>query len=207
MPTQRKGQAPATLGRNEFHLKFARSFADPSFDAVKDSLAAVEEVAWQNYSDHRKAPVTVKAGEAFADPDYDLSIDWKAARDSLLAAESRQKNPETRPRVLLICGSARNDGSCPGEISKTFRMTQLAREVLEGEGIEVDMLDLSLITSDYDRHIHPCKGCASTAMPLCHWPCSCYPNHATRQTNDWMNEIYEKWVSGHGVIILTPVYW
>jgi multimeric flavodoxin WrbA len=56
-------------------------------------------------------------------------------------------------------------------------------------------------------NIHPCKGCASTAMPLCHWPCSCYPNHALRQTNDWMAEIYERWTAAHAVIILTPVYW
>jgi multimeric flavodoxin WrbA len=73
--------------------------------------------------------------------------------------------------------------------------------------MEVDLLDLSRLTSDYDRHIHPCKGCVSTAMPLCHWPCSCYPNHATRQTGDWMNEIYERWVKAHGVILLTPVHW
>ena len=44
-------------------------------------------------------------------------------------------------------------------------------------------------------------------MPLCHWPCSCYPNHALGQTNDWMAEIYERWVAAHGVIIVTPVYW
>jgi multimeric flavodoxin WrbA len=44
-------------------------------------------------------------------------------------------------------------------------------------------------------------------MPLCHWPCSCYPNHATRQTGDWMAEIYEMWVRAHGVLLLTPVYW
>ncbi|MDT1862696.1 flavodoxin family protein, partial [Acinetobacter baumannii] len=25
--------------------------------------------------------------------------------------------------------------------------------------------------------------------------------------NDWMNEIYERWVLAHGVIIVTPVYW
>ena len=60
------------------------------------------------------------------------------------------------------------------------------------------MLDLSLLTSEYGRHIHPCKGCVSTAMPLCHWPCSCYPNHALNQTNDWMAEIYERWVAAHG---------
>lgn len=69
------------------------------------------------------------------------------------------------------------------------------------------MLDLSLLASDYGRHIHPCKGCVSTAMPLCHWPCSCYPNHALRQTGDWMNEIYERWVAAHGVILFTPTHW
>jgi hypothetical protein len=44
-------------------------------------------------------------------------------------------------------------------------------------------------------------------MPLCHWPCSCYPNHAVGQTNDWMNEIYERWAAAHGIVIVTPVYW
>jgi multimeric flavodoxin WrbA len=44
-------------------------------------------------------------------------------------------------------------------------------------------------------------------MPLCHWPCSCYPNHALNQTNDWMAEIYERWTAAHAVLIVTPVYW
>ena len=207
MTEPRKGQAPAPLGRNEFHLKFSRSFMDPAFVEVKDALAKVEEIAWDNYIEGHKAPMTVKAGGEFADPDYDLSIEWKATRDQLLAAEAKQKNPATPSRVLLICGAARNDGTCPGEISKTFRMTEMAKQVLEAEKIEVDVLDLSLLTSDYDLHIHPCKGCVSTAMPLCHWPCSCYPNHGQRQTNDWMAQIYEQWVAAHAVIILTPVYW
>jgi multimeric flavodoxin WrbA len=110
-------------------------------------------------------------------------------------------------RILLINGAARNDGSCPSEISKTWRLTKMCEEVLLAEGFDTDLLDLSRLISDYDRHIHPCKACVSTAMPLCHWPCSCYPNHSLHQNNDWMNEIYEKWVAAHGVIILTPVYW
>jgi multimeric flavodoxin WrbA len=207
MTTVRKGQAPARLGRDEFHLRFTRAFFDPAFDAVAAELAAVEEVAWNNYLGKRKAPRTVRAGEGFADPDYELSIEWKETRDRLLAAEARQKDPATPSRVLVINGAARNDGSCPGEVSKTWRLAGLAREALEARGVEADLLDLSLLISDYDRHIHPCKACASTAMPLCHWPCSCYPNHAERQTGDWMNEIYERWVLAHGVIILTPVYW
>ena len=29
---------------------------------------------------------------------------------------------------------------------------------------------ISVFHVEYGRHIHPCKGCVSTAMPLCHWP-------------------------------------
>lgn len=92
-------------------------------------------------------------------------------------------------------------------MSKTYRLTQVAIEVLVRGGVEADLLDLSLLTSDAGRRIHPCKGCVSTAMPLCHWPCSCYPNHALGQVDDWMNEIYERWVSAHGVMLFTPVHW
>ena len=73
--------------------------------------------------------------------------------------------------------------------------------------IQCDDLDLSRITSEYGKQIHPCKGCVSTAMPLCHWPCSCYPNHALGQVNDWMNEIYPRWSAAHGIVIVTQVYW
>jgi multimeric flavodoxin WrbA len=79
--------------------------------------------------------------------------------------------------------------------------------VVEAAGMQADVLDLSLVTSEYGRKIHPCKGCVGSAMPLCHWPCSCYPNHSLNQAEDWMAEIYERWVSAHGVIILAPTYW
>ena len=69
-------------------------------------------------------------------------------------------------RILLICGAARNDKSCPGETSKTYRMAKLAQTIFENHRAEVDVLDLSLLTSEYDRVIYPCKGCVSTAMPL-----------------------------------------
>jgi multimeric flavodoxin WrbA len=107
----------------------------------------------------------------------------------------------------VICGSSRNDGSCPGEISKTYRLAKIAQETFAGAGLEVDLLDLSRLTSDYALRIYPCKGCVSTAQPLCHWPCSCYPNHAFNQVGDWMAEIYERWVAAHGVVLLTPVNW
>lgn len=200
----RTGQAQET-GREEFGERFRQRFVDPAYDQERDALERLEQIAWEAFHEGRKAPITVKAGPDFADPDYDLSREW---RDLQLRLKTAQAGWSTAPpRVLVINASPRNDGTCPGEISKSWRMTQLARTACEAEGAEVDVLDLSRITSDYDRHIHPCKGCVSTAMPLCHWPCSCYPNHASGQTNDWMAEIYEQWVKAHGVLIITPVHW
>jgi multimeric flavodoxin WrbA len=203
----RKGQAPAPLQRSEFTLRFQASFTDPAFRAEDPSLARLEDIAWGAYIEGRKAPVTRKAGPGYADPDYDLSVEWLATKERLAQAQLVWADPATASRVLLVCGSARNDGSCPGEMSKSYRLLQMAQQTLEHEGLQADVLDLSRLTSDYDRHIHPCKGCVSTAMPLCHWPCSCYPNHALGQTNDWMAEIYERWTAAHAVLIITPVYW
>lgn len=205
--TVRKGQAPPLIQRDEFHARFMNDFFDPAYQAEAPAIARIEEIAWQAYQGERKAPVTELAGPGFADPAYELSIEWRATRDKLVAAQARWSRADTPSRVLLVCGASRNDGTCPGEMSKTFRLTQIARETLESQGLEADILDLSHVMSVYNLHIHPCKGCVSTAMPLCHWPCSCYPNHADRQTNDWMADIYERWVSAHGVILLTPVYW
>ena len=201
----RKGQAPAQLGRDEFGVRFRASFHDPAFRVEDDSIARLEEIAWQGYMDGRKAPFTQKAGPGYADADYDLSIDWIATKQRI--DEAQRQWAGSSSRVLLICCSARNDGTCPGEMSKTYRLVELAREILERADTGVDVLDLSLLTSEYGRKIYPCKGCVSTAMPLCHWPCSCYPNHALDQTNDWMAEIYERWAAAHAVIIVSPVYW
>jgi len=203
----RKGQAPPQLARAEFGARFRSAFLDPAFHAEEQSIARLEEIAWQAYIDGRKAPFTQKAGPGYADPDYDLSTEWIATKLRIEEAQLRWADPSIRSRVLLVCGSARNDGTCPGEISKSFRLLKLAREALEHADIQTDVLDLSLLTSEYGRNIYPCKGCVSTAIPLCHWPCSCYPNHALNQTNDWMPEIYERWTAAHAVIIVSPVYW
>jgi multimeric flavodoxin WrbA len=203
----RKGQAPAPLERTAFSIRFRDAYFDPLFRVEDQSIERLEEIAWQIYQVGRKAPITQKAGPGYTDPNYDLSVEWVATKLRIDEAQRRWADQKSPSRVLLICGSARNDGTCPGEISKSFRLLEMAREILEQAEIEVDVLDLSLLTSEYGRNIHPCKGCVSTAMPLCHWPCSCYPNHTLNQTNDWMAEIYERWTAAHAVIIVTPVYW
>lgn len=200
-----KGQPSYLLERDEFIAEFRKDFFDPRFRDLDQQINQLAEQAWQNYSDRRKAPVTVKAGAGFKDPDYDLSTDWLSLRDRLIKAESEQKT--TKSRILLINGSPRSEHTCPGEMSKSFRLMEEAQKTIEAEGFECEILDLSRVTSDYKAQINPCKACVSTAMPLCHWPCSCYPNHSAGQTHDWMSEIYEMWVKAHGIMIITPVHW
>jgi multimeric flavodoxin WrbA len=206
-PTVRTGQADWPLSRAEFERRFRQRFFDPAFSGRQEAIAQLLDVAWDGYCQSRKSPVTRKAGPGFADTEYELSVEWLAARDAIHAAQQRHDDASATSRVLLICGAARNDKTCPGEMSKTFRLVQMAREALADAGVEVDLLDLSVLTSEYAKVIYPCKGCVSTAMPLCHWPCSCYPNHSLGQANDWMSEIYPRWVAAHGVMIVTPVYW
>jgi len=147
------------------------------------------------------------AGAAFADPDYDLALDWLKAAEAIRDAQRAHDDARGPHRVLLINGSSRSDQTCPGEISKSWRLCNIAHDELRQRSVEVDLLDLSRLTSEMGRQIHPCKSCVSTAMPLCHWPCSCYPNYSLEQTNDWMNEIYPLWVAAHGIMIIAPVNW
>ena len=203
-----KGMPSVELSRKEFILRFHRRHEDPTFDAVAKPLDAVAEVAWKNYIEYHKSPNTRKAGSAFAAPGFELPREWLDARKHIQDAERVQRRKSGPSRILLINGSARSDQTCPGEMSKSYRLCQTARRVIESNRrFDVDFLDLSLLTSEYGRVIYPCKACVSTAQPLCHWPCSCYPNHAMGQTQDWMNELYPRWAAAHGVMIVTPVNW
>ena len=203
----RLGQGSTALDRETFQERFDARFQDPAFDALGAERARVADVAWQGYTAYRKDVRLRPAGAGFAEPQYPLPAEWLDARQAILDASARQQQAETPSTVLLVCASPRSDETCPGEMSKTFRLTSVARQVFDAAGIEVDLLDLSALTAEYGRVIYPCKGCVSTAMPLCHWPCSCYPNHAMGQTGDWMHEIYPRWVAAHGVMIVTPVHW
>ena len=203
----RKGQGSTALSREEFTRRLKERFYDPSFDAVRTEIDRVVDVAWHSYEDYHKSPRTRKAGPGFADPEFELPVEWLDARAAIQRAQEEYNDARRPRRVLIICGAARTDQTCPGEMSKTFRLVQFAKQEMESSGCACDVLDLSALTAEYGRQILPCKACVSTAMPLCHWPCSCYPNHAMGQVNDWMNEIYPRWVAAHGVLIVCPVYW
>jgi multimeric flavodoxin WrbA len=203
----RKGMPSPQLSEREFRQRFLDQFQDPAFVALAVELDKIADAAWEAYDNGRKAPHTQKAGGEFSDPDYELSVDWLAARAAIQAAQRRHED-HSKPAILLINCSSRSEHTCPGEMSKSYRLLEIAREVLAAEpDVEIELLDLSRLASEYGRRIHPCKACFSTAAALCHWPCSCYPNYSLGQTQDWMNRIYPMWVAAHGVMIVTPVNW
>jgi multimeric flavodoxin WrbA len=195
------------LEEPEFRTRFLSRFADPAFEPLEAELQNIAAAAWDAYAHERKSPKTRPAGPGYADPSYELAVDWIAAKAAIQAARTRHDDQNGPCRVLVVNGSPRSEHTCPGEMSKSYRLAELAKAALEGEDIAVRILDLSRVAAEFGREIHPCKGCFSTAPALCHWPCSCYPNYSLGQVHDWMNEIYPMWVEAHGVMLISPVNW
>ena len=59
-----------------------------------------------------------------------LTLAIPEARARVLEAERRNHDAASPRRILLVSGAARHDQTCPGEMSKTFRLVQLAHEVV-----------------------------------------------------------------------------
>ena len=205
----RKGMPSVQLDKAEFKRRFLAKFYDPDFEPLKGETRQDRR---HRLGHLRRVPQSPARSESRAGLCRSrlrhlgrMARHARQYSDRRAAARKTAKSPS---RVLIVNGSSRSDQTCPGEMSKTYRLVTLAKEVVEKtRGFEVEVLDLSRLTSEYGRVIYPCKACVSTAQPLCHWPCSCYPNHALGQAGDWMAEIYPKWVAAHGVMIVCPVNW
>ena len=114
-PAPRKGQGPEKIDRDESSRRMRTRFQGPEFERESDSVERVIAAAWENYTHSRKSPHTRKAGAAYADPDYDLAVEWIEAREAIDAAQREHADAARPPRILVICASPRNDKTCPGE--------------------------------------------------------------------------------------------
>jgi hypothetical protein len=128
VPRVRKEQPSTKLSREEFERRLSERLYDPAFDAVRDEIRRIMDVAWSAYHEYRKSPRTRKAGPGFADPDFELPVEWFATRDAIRQARVRHDDVNAPLRVLLISAAARSSETCPGESPKTYRLAQLARE-------------------------------------------------------------------------------
>jgi hypothetical protein len=90
------------LPEGAFKARYREQFTDPEFDGLSADIERIAEVAWRAYRDSRKSPRTGKAGPGYADPDYDLSLDWIAAREAIDRAREQHDDPARPPYVLVI---------------------------------------------------------------------------------------------------------
>src|SRR3954453_8632280 len=149
-PEPRKGMPSPRLNQEEFNRRFRSQFQDPGFEALQTELDKIAQAAWDAYSHSRKSPRTREAGPEFSDPTYPLAQDWIYTHEAMKSAQHRHDDKNAPLRILLINCSSRSEHTCPGEMSKSYRLIQIARETMTGA--EIAVLDLSRLASEYGRH-------------------------------------------------------
>jgi len=100
-PDPRTGMPSVKIDEAEFRDRFLDQFADPAFGGLKAELDKIAGVAWDGYSEERKSPRTDKAGKGYTDPDYDLAVDWIAAKAAIDQAQ-REHDDQNEPPCILI---------------------------------------------------------------------------------------------------------
>lgn len=73
-----------------------------------------------------------EAGAGFADPDYELSVEWRAG-GAAGSGDGLARADRQRLVVKRLYG--------PRKMSKSFRLGKLAQKALERKSCEVDFLD------------------------------------------------------------------
>jgi hypothetical protein len=108
-------------------------------------------------------------------------------------------------RVLIVAGSDRRQYNCPGVDSKARALMLRMAERIPQEW-EIDCEDLGNV---YGRaRIQSCNACASTAMPLCVWPCNCYePGNEDEPDLLWDLDMYARLDLADAWAIIGPVNW
>ena len=118
IPKPRVGQGDVKLSREEFERRLRERFYDPSFRDAEVEVDRIVEVAWQAYDEYRKSPIKRPAGRGFKNPRFELPVEWLETRRQILAAARRQRARKVPSRILLVCGAARHDQTCPGRCRK-----------------------------------------------------------------------------------------
>jgi hypothetical protein len=137
-------------------------------------------------------------------------VDWLAAREAILEGSGAPRRCRRAARASSLSnGSARSEHTCPGEMSKSWRLVKLAEPGIVEIGIRSPILLVPVAAERRNTagrfhtwqilRIH-----RDGALPLA---VQLLSEHSLGQDDDWMNEIYPLWVAAHGIMIVTPVNW
>lgn len=81
----RRGMPSVALDKAEFKKRFLARFYDPDYDPLMPELDKLVDTAWVTYDEYHKSPRTQKAGKEFADPSFDLPVEWFETRANVRA--------------------------------------------------------------------------------------------------------------------------
>ena len=170
------GQTKTKLSKDEFIKRFDERFFDPAFDAVRrgDGGRPRRRMGRLRRLSQGSANPTGRRRVRRSGPSALDRMARRASRDSGCPAAPRGSTGQTSYSRGLRKRAHRSDVSRRDVEDVSARRNGKGRRRADDD-CECDFLDLSALTAEYGRVIYPCKGCVSTAMPLCHWPCSCYP--------------------------------
>src|SRR5262245_66514352 len=129
MITARKEMPAPQLDKDEFKRRYRERFYDPAFDSMQIEIDRLAEIAWDGYENSRKSPRTERAGEGFADPDYQLAIEWRETSRRVADAQRRPNDPSSPPCILLINVATRSEPTCPWKTSTTWRAVETDRQI------------------------------------------------------------------------------
>ena len=113
---------------------------------------------------------------------------------------------DKKPRIVLFQGSSRDEASCAGQISKTFKVVKYVLDKWSF-AIDFDLIDLS-VSRARRSIVQPCKGCVSTSSYHCHWKCDCY-TPLNRRRPDLLHDldVYTKLEESDGFLVFSPIHW
>ena len=186
-PDVRKGQAAPPLSREAFRERSSRAFADPAFDAERDAIARAGRDRVAGLRDGRKAPLTAQGRPGLRRPG--LRAVGRVARDARRASRgaagaARSATPLARARDLRLV--AQRWHLPRRDVEDVAPRADRAARRCGRRGIEVDLLDLSLLTSEYGARstLQGLRLDRDAAVPLAVQLLS-EPRAAARPTTGW----------------------
>ena len=156
-PEPRKGMPSVQLDEEEFLDRFKSQFAIPRSTRRRSAGQGRGHCLARLQGRPQVAAQPHKAGQGYADPDYELGDDWRDAKAAIEQAQREYDDPAQPPCILIVNGSSRSEHTCPGEMSKSWRLTEIAREICGVDGVETRVLNLSRLAAEYGARSTPAK--------------------------------------------------
>ncbi len=126
----RRGMPSVQLDKREFKKRFQAKFYDPVFEPLQAEIDKIADAARIAYDEYHTTP-RAEGRRRLCRSELRGGGRMAETRANIQAAERRQKNSKSPSRVLIVNGSSRSEHTCPGEMSKTYRLVTIAKQVVE----------------------------------------------------------------------------